>query len=150
MEAAHDSLAREVSSLSDTIQRVELNQQHAYELNDLRFKSLDVAVGTIGTKLDAFMGRIEGIITGEVQTAQAKNGERLVEDYYEWRKSVDARIPDPNEVTEYRQWRKDVDTRMDQQDVLSTQVRFLGKLVIFATSGGVIAIITAVAALLSR
>src|SRR6478752_4035051 len=78
MEAAHDALGREVASLSDTIQRVELNQQHAYELNDLRFKSLDTAVGAIGTKLDSFMARMEGIITGEVQTAQAKNGERLV------------------------------------------------------------------------
>ena len=124
METKYDDLATEVGSLKATITRVEVNQKHAEELNTLRFSALDTAVGTVGTKLDAFMERIDKLITGETQTAQSK---QMLDDY--------------------QRWREDVDTRLDRHDTFETQGRLLGRIAVLLVTSNVIAIIAAIAAL---
>lgn len=92
MEQNHEALVRDVASLSGIVARVEQNQQHMEEMNALRFKSLDTAVGQVGTDLKTFMTRIESIIDGTVQTAETRRGAELVADFTAWRKETDKRI----------------------------------------------------------
>lgn len=92
MEVKHEDLAKEVAGLTATTGQVVLNQQHAEAINELRFKSLDTAVGQIGGKLDVFISRVEGILSGDIQTASSRQGLAIVEDYNSWRKDVDARL----------------------------------------------------------
>lgn len=99
LEINHEQLAKDVSTLSGTIQRVEQNQTHLEELNRLRFNALDTSVGTLTSKLDNFIARVEGLITGEVQTPQMRSGEELVADYRRWRESVDKSI---NELVDHQ------------------------------------------------
>lgn len=127
MEEKHDDLAREVAGLTTTVGRVELNQKHAEELNTLRFSALDTAVRTIDTKLEQFMARIEGIITGEIQTAQSKQGAEILGEYQVWRTSVEARL--------------------DKHDTFETQGRLLGRIAVLLFTSNVIAFIAALAAL---
>jgi hypothetical protein len=127
MEEKHDDLASEVRGLTATVARVELNQGHAEEVNRLRFGALDTAINGVGTKLEAFMGRIEGIITGEIQTAQSKTGTEMVEDY--------------------RKWRTDVEQRLDNHDKFETQGRLLGRIAVLLVTSNVIAIVAAIAAI---
>ena len=90
LEANHETLAKEVGALTATVGRVEINQQHAEELNRLRFSSLDLSVGNLTSELKGFMQRIEGMISGEIDTNQAREGRELVADYKRWRDDVDA------------------------------------------------------------
>jgi hypothetical protein len=128
METSHAGLAAQVSGLTGTVARVELNQQHAEELNRLRFTSLEQAVGGVAGKLDAFMGRIESIFTGEVKLPMQQQGEELVADY--------------------KIWRGRVDDRLDAQDVLNGQVRLLGRLAILLVTSNVIAVAAAALAVI--
>ena len=90
IEGKYEDLAKQVAGLTSTVERVELNQQHAEELNKLRFGSLEQGMGTIAGKLDNFMARIEGMIDGTVQTTQTREAQERVRDYEEWRSQVDA------------------------------------------------------------
>lgn len=126
LEQNHEALVGQVVSLAGTVARVELNQQHAEELNKLRFGALDQAVGSIAEKLDTFMARVEGVITGEVQTAQSRRGQELVADY--------------------QQWRAGVEDRLDKHDRFETQGRLLGRIAVLMVTSNLIAIIAAVAA----
>jgi hypothetical protein len=92
MESRHEDLAKEVATLTVTTGQIVLNQKHAEDLNELRFKSLDSAVGLLATDLKGFMTRIDGIITGETETIQARQGRELVADYMTWRKATDQRL----------------------------------------------------------
>lgn len=92
MEVKHEDLAKEVAGLTATTGQVVLNQKHAEDINELRFKSLDTAVGLIGTDLKGFMARVEGILSGDIQTASSRQGLAVIEDYNAWRKEVDARL----------------------------------------------------------
>ena len=92
MEAKHEDLAKEVASLSSVVARVEQNQSHATELSKLRFDALDAGLHAVSENLVQFQKRIEGILTGEVRTAQQAQGEAIVADYQKWRTSVDAFI----------------------------------------------------------
>ena len=129
MEAAHEILAREVSGLTTTIGRVELNQQHAEELNKLRFDAGSEAQKQLSTKLDVFIDRIEKIINGEVDTAQARQGQQMVADYL--------------------QWRKDVDADRDEAANVHTQLKLLGRIGIIIMSGSTITTLAALFTLLS-
>ena len=90
MELKHEDLAKDVAALTATTAQVVLNQKHAEELNELRFKSLDTAVSQISTDLKGFMVRIDGIMTGEVETTQSRAGRELVAEWTSWRKEVEA------------------------------------------------------------
>jgi len=126
MEEKHDDLAREVQGLTATVARVELNQTHAAELNGLRFSALDTAVGTLTGNLAAFMSRIEGIISGEIVTAQSKTGAEMVEDY--------------------RKWRDEVEDRLNAHDKFETQGRLLGRIAVLLVTSNLIAFVAAIAA----
>lgn len=128
MEEKYDDLAREVASLTGTVARVEQNQTHAAELNQLRFNALDTAISGVGGKLDSFMARVEGIITGEVETAQSKQGAALVADYQKWRAGVEERL--------------------DRHDTFETQGRLLGRIAVLLFTSNIIAFVAALAALL--
>lgn len=97
LEQNHEALAKDVAALTGTISRVEQNQQHLEELNRLRFGSLDNSIAGVTNKLDAFIARIEALLTGEVQTPQMRSGNELVADYKAWRASVDKEIEDLQE-----------------------------------------------------
>lgn len=92
MEQRQDSIETEVRTLSATVQRVEQNQSHAVELNKLRFDSLDTGLKSLGGQMTDFIKRIEGILSGEVETIQSKQGQAIISDYNSWRKGVDADI----------------------------------------------------------
>ena len=127
LEAKYDDLAKQVEGAVHTIARVEQNQTHAEELNKLRFSSLDTAVGGLSMDLKGFMARIDGIMSGEVQTQQTRQSAELVADYQAWRKEVDA--------------------DRDQQAVLNGQMKLLGRIAILLTIGGGITTLCSVVAL---
>lgn len=107
MEVKHEDLAREVAAQRNTLSRVEANQIHAEKINELQFAAMNTSLGQIntaidrldpqlpqkvteiGTKLDKFMERIEGLMSGEVQTNQTREATELVKDYQMWRRDVD-------------------------------------------------------------
>lgn len=120
-------LSKEVAGLTSTVARVEQNQVHAEELNKLRFSSLDTAVTNVAGKLDAFMARVESIITGEVQLPQAKAWE--------------------TRQAEEERWREKVDERLDGHDTFETQGRLIGRLVVLLVGANAAAIIAAIYAI---
>jgi len=144
MEQKHEDLAREVGVLSSTVARVEQNQTHAAELNKLRFDSLDTGIGGVKDTLDRFMGRVEGIITGEIQTAQTKTGQELVADYVKWRKETDERLS----RTSSPEWRGQIEERLDAQDVRNGKLDLLGRMVVILVGGNALAIFAAIYAAL--
>lgn len=87
-----DALERNHNTLAGTVQLIEANQRHAEELNKMRFESLETAVKGVGTDLKGFMLRIEGMISGEVETVQSREGRALVADYKKWREKVDTTL----------------------------------------------------------
>lgn len=92
MELKHEDLAKDVAAITATVGQVVLNQKHAEEINELRFKALDTSVGQIGADLKGFMARIDGIVAGDIETAQSRAGRELVADYTIWRKETDKRL----------------------------------------------------------
>ncbi len=84
-----ERLEAEVSSLTVTVARIEQNQAHTAELNKLRFDALDMGVKSLGGQLTDFIKRIDGMISGEVDTAQSRQGRELVASYQKWREEVD-------------------------------------------------------------
>lgn len=108
IEKRQDSVEDSVRTLTATVTRVAQNQNHAEELSKLRFNALDVAVSGLTAQLGAFITRIEGVITGEIQTAQSRSGAELVADYKRWRASVEERF--------------------DAQAVMNGQVKLLGRI----------------------
>jgi phage shock protein PspC (stress-responsive transcriptional regulator) len=89
MEQKHEELAKEVTALTATVGRVEQNQAHATELNKLRFDALDMGVKSLAGQLTDFIKRIDGMVSGEIETAQSRQGRELVDDYRKWREEVD-------------------------------------------------------------
>lgn len=128
LESNHDSLRQEVSGLKSTVERVELNQKHAEEVNALHFAALNTGLTTMSGKFDAFVTRIDGIIAGEIQTAQSQQGQKILAEYLEWRKSVEL------EMEESRDFR--------------TQTKTIGNIIKLLVAGNTIAIIAGVAAIL--
>jgi seryl-tRNA synthetase len=137
MEVSHEALAREVAGLTTTIGRVELNQNHAEELNKLRFDSVNQSIVQVEGKLDkhassfnAFIERIEGIIDGTIQTGQTREGQKV--------------------LAEYELWRGTVETRLDEASTLAIQLRFLSRIIVVLTGGSLVATATAVFVALTR
>jgi hypothetical protein len=99
MEQRQEKQEAETAVLSAAVARVEINQSHAAELAKLRFDGLDTGmknmderlgkqIGELTGHLDRFITRIEGVISGDVQTTQQRQGEALVKDYQEWRGGI--------------------------------------------------------------
>ena len=91
-----ERLEHNYGELAATVSRVEITLQHGDELNRLRFASLEGAINSTGkdiakvsTDLEGFMARIEGLISGEIQTSATRQGAELVADYQKWRREVD-------------------------------------------------------------
>ena len=89
IEGRHETLESEVRALTATVSRLEQNQVHSLELNKLRFDALDTGIRANGNQLTEFIRRVEGLISGEVQTEQTRQGREMVEDYQRWRRDVD-------------------------------------------------------------
>lgn len=124
LEAKYDELSRAVSSAVMTIDRVETNQKHAEELSKVRFGALDLSVGlvatntnTIGSKLDSFITRFEGLMTGEVQTTQ---------------------------IRKYIEWQDGMEKFRDDQAVRNGRIDLIAKLVYGLVGGNIVAIISAI------
>ena len=132
IEGRQDGTDAKVDTLAATVARVEMNQTHQAELNKLRFDALDTGVGTVRDALERFMGRIEGIITGEVRLPQ---NERLMKDYQDREAKRDV-------------WEAKVDERLDGHDKYETQGRLLGRIGVLLVTSNIIAIIAAVAAMM--
>jgi hypothetical protein len=113
MEQRQDNIETEVRTLAATVSRVEQNQMHATELAKLRFDALDNALRPFAD----FMKRIEGMLSGEVETQQQREGRALVADYQTWRDGVDADL---------------------------TRLRLLGRIAVIVIGGNVLAIAAAV------
>lgn len=92
LEQNHETLSKEVANLTSTVSLVEANQRHADELHKLRFDALDSGLTSLRADLKGFMARVEGLISGEVQTPQTRQGQELVADYQRWRTSVEERF----------------------------------------------------------
>jgi hypothetical protein len=121
IEQRQEKQEAEMGVLTATVARVEINQNHAAELTKLRFDALERGVGDVAGTLKVFMGRIEGILSGEIVTQQSKAGQEMVADYREWREEVDTFI---------------------------AQGRLIGRLVNLLIAGNAIAIIAGIAAFL--
>lgn len=132
METRQDTMESKVTDLTAVVTRVEQNQNHVAELNKLRFDALDTGVKTVDTKVSAFITRMEGLLTGEVQS-------HATEEYAKFRNSTESRL----EAIEDRAMR--VDAR--NQGIFAT---FTGsKAVILVIAALASPIITIVAILLN-
>ena len=89
IEARLDAQEVEFRSMSAAVARLSQNQDHATELSKLRFDALETGMRGIGSQLAEFIKRVEGMVTGEVQTEQMRQGQALVTDYRKWRDEVD-------------------------------------------------------------
>lgn len=127
IEGRYEELAGQVTSLASTVARVEQNQEHATELNKLRFDSLDSGLKLLQTDLKGFMARIEGVITGEISTAQTRAGQELVADY--------------------QKWRAEVDEDRDAQAIRNGRMDLIGRLAVLLTIGGGVTTLCSVVAL---
>jgi hypothetical protein len=127
IEQRQDGVEKEVRTLAATIGRVEVNQEHAAEVNKIRLDALDAGIKLVSVQVTDFMRRIDGMITGEVETAQSRSGRELVADYKKWREGID----------------KD----RESQAVLNGQVRILGRLAVILVSSNLLAIAAAVYAI---
>lgn len=128
VERNHEALARDVNALAGTVQRVELNQKHAEELTKLRFDALDNGIRTVDKTLERFMDRINAIVSGEVKLPQAEQGEKLVADYLGWRDTVEKRL--------------------DSGAVFEAQGKLIGRIAMILLTSNVIAIVSAVLAVI--
>lgn len=88
MEQRHENLEGEVRNLTATVARVETNQEHATELNKLRFDALDNGLKAVSVQT----ARIESILAGEVETAVSRRNAELFAEYQDWREEVDKRL----------------------------------------------------------
>ena len=82
-------------TLSDqglTIALVAKDVSHMETMNAQRFGSLEKALGSIETMLTAHMKRVEGVISGEIETPQTKQGQAIIAAYEKKRDEVDARL----------------------------------------------------------
>jgi hypothetical protein len=92
MEQRQDSMESTLASLSGTVARVESNQNHAEELNKLRFDGMKTSIDTLTGTVGAFIARIEGIIDGSVQTNQTRQGAEVMAAYLKFVERTNARL----------------------------------------------------------
>ena len=132
IEARQDTIESKVTDLASVVARVELNQIHADRVSDLQFKALDGAVKNIDGALERFMGRINGILSGEVRLPQ---NDALMQEWRDWRDDVNKRL-------------EQSEGKLDEQAVLNGQVRLIGRITVFLVTSNIIAIIAGIAAVL--
>jgi hypothetical protein len=92
MEARQDATEAKLGDLTVIVTRVEENQKHSDTVAALRHDAMATSLGGLTSTVDIFIKRIEGILTGEVQTAQSKQGQALIADFTAWRSEVDRRL----------------------------------------------------------
>lgn len=135
IEGRQDTMETEVRTLSATVSRVELNQQHATELAKLRFDAIEHGLGQISTEFKSFSTRIEGVLSGEIILPAARQGQELVADYKAWRKEVD-------------DWREERDNERARNAGVS--MTFSGGKAVILTVAAVVGPIVALVALITR
>jgi hypothetical protein len=140
IEQRQDSIEQEMHSLATTVGRVEQNQAHATELNKLRFDALDAGIRGNTARLDAFIARIEGIITGEIDTQQGRQGRELIADYQRWRDTVDERLA----IIYTPEQRALIERRLDEHDRFVTQGTLLARLGVLIVSTNVLGLAVAI------
>lgn len=91
-----DKLEETVGSLSGAVSRVEVTVEHVRQLSELRFNSLETALKVIDGNLAGFMRRIEGVMTGEIETAQTRQGQKILADYEAFRERMEAHVEESN------------------------------------------------------
>lgn len=126
VERRQDTIEGKVTELAAVVGRVEANQSHLIELNQLRFSSLDSGLKSLATNFEAFASRINSLISGESTTQQ---GARL--------------------MAEYEAFRSTTLARLEEHDKFETQGRLLARLAVILVSTNVIAIVVSVAAAVS-
>jgi hypothetical protein len=92
MDQRQDNVEAQVRDLATTVARVESNMNHSAEVSKLHFESIENGQRLLSSQLTDFVRRTEGIISGEIETAQTRAGREMVTDYIEWRKTVDAEL----------------------------------------------------------
>jgi hypothetical protein len=112
MEGRQDSLEAKVLDLTTVVTRVEVNQNHALELNKLRFDTLDTSLKTLTSEVTAFMSRVTSLMTGETETAL---GARMLREYEEFRVSTANRL----EAMETRALKIDTQSETRSRGILS-------------------------------
>lgn len=138
MERRQDSTDVKVTDLAGVVARVEVNQNHAIELNQLRFTALDNGLRALASdvsqklqgltdELSGFMKRINGLVSGEQTTAQ---GQRM--------------------LAEYEKFKGDTEEFINAQSVLNGQVKLLGRLAVILVGSNVLGLLVAVVAFLTR
>jgi hypothetical protein len=89
LERSHTEQAKEIASLHTAISRVEASFVTFEKVSEMQFKSLDSSITALRSTVEPFMRRIDGMLTGEVETSQQRDGRRELEDYRKWRDGVD-------------------------------------------------------------
>ena len=144
MEQRQDTLESKVTDLAAIVSRVETNQSHATELSKLRFDALDNGLGSLTGQLKDFIKRMEGLISGEIQTAA---GRQMLDEYNRFRQTTTNRIEaiedrtvrlDAEDVTRRLKAMEDRALRIDSQ-----------RQGVFATFSGTKAFVLVVAAIAS-
>ncbi|HET7070148.1 MAG TPA: hypothetical protein VFI40_04945 [Nocardioides sp.] len=92
LEGRQDGVEKEVRDLAVTVGRVESNQKHADELSLLRHQALETGIKSLGGQFSDFTRRFEAILTGEVETVQMKQGQAMLLEWNDWRKTVNGEI----------------------------------------------------------
>jgi len=92
MEGRQDTLESEVRALTATVARVELNQNHATDLAKMTFNALDSGLKVLDGRCTMINKRIEGIISGEIETAQGRQGAAIMAEYLKWREDTIKRL----------------------------------------------------------
>lgn len=133
-----ERLERDLSSLTGTVSLIERNQQHAEQLNKLRFDSLDKVVDALHGDLKAWMTRMEGVFTGEVQTAAARDLKTAKDT---------AEREGATVMADWTRWRAEVDDDREHAVVMAGQLSLLGKMVIVVFGSSALALLAGLYAL---
>lgn len=124
MENRHEDLALQVRTVAADIASVKLQAEHVEKLNELRFTSLDKGIHAVESKVDAFIARIEGLISGDVQTPQGKLMMDQYKQFVSDTQSTQQRLVERIEVIEEDHVRRDA-ARQGLFGALSSTKAFL-------------------------
>lgn len=130
MERRQEQADTKVTDLGTVVARVEANQAHAIELNQLRFNALDNGMKAVSsevalmrTDFAGFVNRVNALISGEASTTQ---GRKMLE--------------------EYEDFKRDTERRLAKHDTFETQGRLLGRIAVILVSTQVVSIVVAIGA----
>lgn len=89
MEQRQDNQETQLRELASVTAEIRLGVQHGGELSKLRFDAIEGGLNTQRIMLSDFIKRMEGLISGETQTAQSK---QLLEEYSKFRTNTTERL----------------------------------------------------------